>query len=141
METKLYLRNTVSVSFVVGGVLLLATFTACNRQPPPLTSAVTPPASAPLPVMPVTPAVAEPPDDYVYYPQYEIYSSRNRQKYAYQHAGIWVWEPVPPQVAVNVLLASPSVPMDFHDSLEKHHAETARNYPQDWSPPVAANVP
>jgi hypothetical protein len=31
-----------------------------------------------------------------------------------------------------VLLASPSVRMDFHDSPEKHHAMMLQKYPRDW---------
>jgi len=31
-----------------------------------------------------------------------------------------------------VLLASPSVHMDFHDSPAKHHAEMIHKYPKNW---------
>jgi hypothetical protein len=36
---------------------------------------------------------------------------------------------------VNVLLASPSVRMDFHDSPAQHHATVVKQYPKKWSSP------
>jgi hypothetical protein len=33
---------------------------------------------------------------------------------------------------VDVLLASPSVHMNFHDSPANHHAEMLRQYPRTW---------
>ena len=35
-------------------------------------------------------------------------------------------------VTVNVLRASPSVKMDFHDSPANHHAAVAKQYPKNW---------
>lgn len=74
-------------------------------------------------------------DDYVYYPQYETYYSSSRHQYGYREGNAWVWRPAPPHVGVNVLLGSPSVHMDFHDSPEKHHEATARSYPRNWKQP------
>jgi hypothetical protein len=73
-------------------------------------------------------------DDYLYYPSYGIYYSSSRRQYAYLEAGAWVSEPAPRGVSVDVLLASPSVKMDFHDSPANHHAAVARQYPNNWKP-------
>lgn len=68
-------------------------------------------------------------DDYVYYPDYEIYYSSSRHQYAYMEGRAWVSRPAPRGVTVDVLFASPSVRMDFHDSPEHHHAEVVRQHP------------
>ncbi len=73
-------------------------------------------------------------DDYVYYPSYGVYYSNSRHEYAYQERGAWVSRPEPRGVSVDVLLASPSVRMDFHDSPANHHAAIARQYPRNWAP-------
>jgi hypothetical protein len=80
----------------------------------------------------VQPLVVE--DDYVYYPNYEVYYSRSRHQYAYRDGNAWVSRPAPRGVSVNVLLASPSVTMNFHDSPANHHAEIVRQYPKNWKP-------
>jgi hypothetical protein len=74
-------------------------------------------------------------DDYVYYPNYECYYSVSRHQYAYREGNAWVARPAPPGVPVDVLLASPSVKMDFHDSPSQHHATVVRQYPKNWKPP------
>ncbi len=61
-------------------------------------------------------------DDYVYYPGYQVYYSSNRRQYIYQDGRSWVSRPAPPRVSVDVLFASPSVRLDFHDSPAIHHA-------------------
>lgn len=73
-------------------------------------------------------------DDYVYYPDYQVYYSNSRRQYAYPEGGVWVSRPAPPGVTVNVLRASPSVRMDFHDSPANHHAQVVQKYPKNWSP-------
>jgi hypothetical protein len=73
-------------------------------------------------------------DDYVYYPSYGIYYSGSRHQYASLEGGAWISEPAPRGVSVDVLLASPSVRMDFHDSPANHHAAVARQYPKNWKP-------
>ena len=73
-------------------------------------------------------------DDYVYYPQYEVYYSNRRHEYGYRNGNSWAWRPAPPGVSVNVLYSSPSVRMDFHDSPEQHHTTVIRNYPRNWKP-------
>src|SRR5690242_5304286 len=55
-------------------------------------------------------------DDYVYYPGYQVYYSSYRHQYVYQDSRSWVSRPAPPHVSANVLFASPSVQVDFHDS-------------------------
>ena len=80
-------------------------------------------------------------DDYVYYPAYQVYYSSNRHQYVYQDGRSWVSRPAPPRVRVNVLLASPSVRLDFHDSPSVHHATVARQYPKNWAPPGSNHGP
>jgi hypothetical protein len=74
-------------------------------------------------------------DDYVYYPNYGVYYSQSRGQYAYQENGAWVSRPAPSGVTVDMLQASPSVKMSFHDSPANHHAEVVRQYPKNWTPP------
>jgi hypothetical protein len=73
-------------------------------------------------------------DDYVYYPDYEIYYSNSRHRYFWPEGGAWVARPAPRGVSVDVLFASPSVRMNFHDSPANHHAVIARQYPRNWRP-------
>jgi len=74
-------------------------------------------------------------DDYVYYPGYQVYYSSNRRQYVYRDGRSWVTRPVPPHVSVDVLVASPSVRLDFHDSPAIHHPTVVRQYPKHWAPP------
>lgn len=74
-------------------------------------------------------------DDYVYYPGYQVYYSSNRRQYIYQDGRSWVSRPSPPRVSVEVLFASPSVRLDFHDAPSFHHAAVVRQYPKHWAPP------
>jgi hypothetical protein len=74
-------------------------------------------------------------DDYDYYPGYETYYSRNRHEYVYREGNAWVRRPEPQGVAVNVLLAAPSVRLDFHDSPEQHHSNVVQSYPKSWKRP------
>jgi hypothetical protein len=74
-------------------------------------------------------------DDYLYYPGYQVYYSSNRRQYIYQDGRSWVWRPAPPHVSVDVLAASPSVRLDFHDSPAIHHATVVQKYPKHWTPP------
>ena len=73
-------------------------------------------------------------DDYVYYPNYECYYSVSRHQYAYREGSAWVARPAPRGVSVDVLLASPSVRMGFHDSPAQHHAAVVKQYPKNWKP-------
>ena len=76
-------------------------------------------------------------DDYIYYPGYDVYYSSSRHQYAYQDHGAWVSRPAPRGVSVDVLVASPSVRMDFHDSPAHHHAAVVQQYPRNWAPPAS----
>ena len=87
--------------------------------------------AAPPPV--AVPVMAD--DDYVYYPQYEVYYSNHRHLYGYREGSAWYWRPAPPRVDVNVLFSSPSVHMDFRDSTERHHSDMMRTYPRNWRQP------
>jgi hypothetical protein len=78
-------------------------------------------------------------DDYVYYPSYECYYSVSRHQYAYREGNAWVMRPAPRGVPLNVLQASPSVRMDFHDSPAHHHATVVKQYPKNWSPSGSKN--
>jgi hypothetical protein len=82
----------------------------------------------------VEPSVFVVQDDYVYYPSYQCYYSVSRHQYAYRDGRNWISRPAPRGVSVNVLMASPSVRMDFHDSPAQHHAAVARQYPKNWKP-------
>ena len=75
------------------------------------------------------------PDDYVYYPRYQVYYSSNRRQYMYQESRSWVARPAPPRVSVDVLVASPSVRLDFHNHPSVHHVSVVRQYPKNWAPP------
>jgi len=74
-------------------------------------------------------------DDYDYFPGYETYYSRNRHEYVYRDGNNWVRQSAPRGVSASVLLAAPSVRLDFHDSPEQHHASVVRSYPKNWTPP------
>jgi hypothetical protein len=73
-------------------------------------------------------------DDYVYYPQYECYYSISRRQYAYREGHSWVARSAPHGVSARVLMASPSVKMNFHDSPAQHHAQVVKQYPKNWKP-------
>ena len=89
---------------------------------------------APPPPVYVESRVAVQPE-YVYYPGYQVYYSGNTRQYVYLEARSWVARPAPPHVSVDVLFASPSVRLDFHDSPAIHHAAVVRQYPKHWVPP------
>ncbi len=83
----------------------------------------------------VAPPVVVVQDDYVYYPGYQVYYSSSRHQYAYREGRTWVSRPAPRGVSVDVLMVSPSVRMDFHDSPANHHTAVAKQYPKNWAPP------
>jgi hypothetical protein len=74
-------------------------------------------------------------DNYVYYPGYQVYYSGSSRQYVYQDGRSWVSRPAPPRVSADVLIASPSVRLDFHDSPSIHHATVVKQYPKHWAPP------
>ena len=88
---------------------------------------------------PPRPAYLEPAgavdDDFVYYPRYQVYYGSNRRQHTYREGRAWVTRPAPPRVSADVLFASPSVRLEFHDAPARHHPDVVRKYPKRWSPP------
>ena len=118
-----------SVALITGGALLSAVGLAgCAYQ-----ESGRPVGYRPAPVQ--TTVMVQ--DDYVYYPQYEVYYSSSRHQYGYRDGNAWAWRPAPANVSLNVMLSSPSVHMDFHDSPERHHAAVVKSYPKNWHAPAA----
>ncbi len=116
-------------------VVFITLLAGCKPAvPPPVNAASPPPQPAAVVVAaPPVPVVVE--DDYVYYPGYEVYYSPSTHVYWYMHGGAWVTGPAVPGVSFDVLLGSPSVRMDFHDSPANHHDTVVRQYPRGWRPP------
>lgn len=79
------------------------------------------------------------PDDYVYYPGYQVYYSGNRHQYIYRDGRSWVSRGSPPRVSTEVFHAAPSVRLDIHESPWAHHATVIRQYPRGWTPPRGRN--
>jgi len=92
----------------------------------------------PRPVYVESPVVVVEPE-YVYYPGYEVYYSSNTRQYVYRDGRSWVTRSAPPHVSAQVLFASPSVTLGFHDSPSFHHSEVVRQYPRHWAPPAASH--
>jgi hypothetical protein len=103
---------------------------------PPVIVVPAPPVVVVAPV-PIPPPVVVVPDNYVYYPNYGIYYNSGRHQYGYLKGDSWVWTPAPFGVSADVLLASPSARMDFHDDPSHHHDEMLRRYPRNWAPDVS----
>jgi hypothetical protein len=132
MNNKKLLFKTNKAGFVLGAVLLV-TLTNCVGYADGLHVGIIVPPVVVAPVVVAPPIVVQ--DDYVYYPSYGVYYNSSRHQYAYLEDGAWVSAPAPSGVSVDVLLASPSVKMDFHDSPAHHHAEMVHKYPRNWAPP------
>jgi len=124
MNTNKHFIKTKKTGFMLGVALMVA-LTKCvgnaNGQNAGISVGIN-----------VTPPVVQ--NDYIYYPTYSIYYNSSQHQYVYLHAGLWVSAPEP-GMSLPVLLASPSVNMDFHDTPEKHHVEMVRKYPKNWAPP------
>jgi hypothetical protein len=121
-----HIFKTNKVGFVLGAVLLAA-----------LTGGAGSADGQGNGITVTTPVVVAPPvvqDYYVYYPAYGIYYNSGRRQYAYLEKGAWVAVAAPQGVTVEVLMASPSVKMDWHDSPGNHHADMLKRYPKDWKP-------
>ena len=71
-------------------------------------------------------------DDYVYYPAHETYYSSTRHEYIYRDGNSWVRRPQPYGVSADVIVRTPSVRLDFHDSPEAHHEAVVKQYPRNW---------
>ena len=122
MNSKLLFFKSDKVGSVLGAVLLM-TLTGCVGY-----------VDGPRAGIYAGPDVFVAQDDYVYYPSYAVYYSASRHQYAYREGNAWVSRPAPHSVSVNVLLASPSVRMNFHDSPANHHAVVVKQYPKNWKP-------
>ena len=124
MNKKLF-PHAAAIGLFFGGALLL-TATGC-------VSYVDRPQPGEVYVTPSVPVFIEQ-DDYVYYPQYRMYyGSRSHCYYRYEGRS-WVAAPSPRGVAVNVLVSSPSVNVEFHDSPSAHHEQVIKTYPRNWQP-------
>jgi hypothetical protein len=133
-------RTKYSKIGFVFGTALLGALTGCigyvdgppqarvYAQPQPVYVQPAPPP----PVYVESPVVV--PDNYVYYPDYQVYYSGSRRQYVYLDGSAWVTRPSP-RVSVDLLFASPSVRLGFHDSPASHHAAVVRQYPKHWAPP------
>jgi hypothetical protein len=71
-------------------------------------------------------------DDYMYYPAYQMYYGSHSHQWYDREGSSWVARPAPREVSVDVLHASPSVKMDFHDSPANHHTMVVKQYPKNW---------
>ena len=140
MNNKKLFLKTNKVGFVLGAVLLVALTENAGYAGgvrvgidwAPVV-VVAPPGVVVAPPVVVAPAVVVQ-DDYVYYPDYGVYYNSGRHQYYYLRGDAWVWAPAPEGISVDVLLASPSVHMDWHDSPANHHKEMIQKYPRDWKP-------
>jgi hypothetical protein len=80
-------------------------------------------------------------DNFIYYPAYGVYFSGRSRLYHYPQRDGWAARPEPEGINVNILRASPSVPMEFHDAPSHHHAAVVQQYPKTWSPGPAHEAP
>ena len=126
MKNKKHFLKTKRLVFLMGAVLLVA-LTESSSYADGLRGGI---VVAPPVVVVAPPVVVQ--DDYVYYPNYGIYYNSYRHQYANLENGAWVMQAEPRGVSVGVLMASPHVRMDFHDSPANHHAEMLRKYPRNW---------
>jgi hypothetical protein len=126
MKDKKYFSKTKHFGIALGAVVL-TTLTGCVGY-------VDGPRAGVYVAPPVVDVGFAVQDDYVYYPDYEVYYSVSRHQYAYREGNNWVSRPAPRGVTVNVLMRSPSVRMDFHDSPANHHEAVAKQYPKNWKP-------
>lgn len=127
----MYKRTPLVKTDKVGMVLALILFAG-------LTQGVSSAKAQNIEVRQAPPVVAAPgvveQDTYVYYPRYGVYYNRKHHQYVYTRGERWIMSPTLEGVSPEVLMSSPSVEMDFHDSPERHHGEVIRRYPKDWAP-------
>ena len=125
------MNNTLRLTFL-SGVALLSGLAGCVSQGDGLRRAS---GYAPPPPDYVETEEVMLQDNYVYYPDYQVYYISNQRQYVYLLDGSWVSRPAPPRVPVEVLFASRSVRLDFHDSPSLHHASVVRQYPNHLATP------
>ena len=90
------------------------------------------------PVVLVDPALNVP-DDYTYYPRYQVYYSSNRRQSIYRNGRSWVSQRSPPRISAEVFHAAPAVRLDVHNSPWANHSTVVRQYPRSWTPPRGRN--
>ena len=130
MKSKTDYRRNSFIGAAFGSTLLLTAACSPSEKLPP-TATVAAAAAQPTTVQ----VSADLQDDYDYFPGYETYYSRNRREYVYRDNNAWVRRPMPRGVSADILMAAPSVRLDFHDSPERHHDNVLRSYPRDWKRP------
>jgi hypothetical protein len=126
MKNKKHFFKTKQTGFVLGALFLGALTNSAVKAEAQGVVVIAP---APVAVAPVVV-----PDDYVYYPNYGVYYNSRRHQYHYMRNNVWVSQAAPEGVSAQVLLASPSVKMDFHDAPSRHHAQMLQKYPKNWQP-------
>jgi hypothetical protein len=127
MNNKMPFFKADQAGCVLGAVFLL-TLTGCVGY-----------VEGPRAGVPVEPAVQVnagfiEQDDYVYYPDYQMYYGSRSHRWYDREGSSWVARPEPREVSVDVLRSSPSVRMDFHDSPAHHHSEVVQKYPGNRAP-------
>ncbi len=126
------MRTKVSKIGFLSGVALLSALAGCvghGDGPRPVSGYAPPPRDY------VESEVVTLQDDYVYYPDYQVYYVSNRRQFVYLQDRSWVSRSVPPRVPAEALFASRSVRLDFHDSPSIHHATVVREFPKHWVTP------
>lgn len=134
MKHHRYIEESGMIGFVLCTcfVVSLAGCIGYIMPPPVARVPVAPPAPPPVVQPVVVPVVIQ--YEYLYYPGYELYYSTSRRQYIYLENGRWIASPAPRGLSLNVVLASPSVRMEFRDSPGIHHAAMVRKYPRNWRP-------
>jgi hypothetical protein len=123
MKTKKQFLKTNQAASVLGAMLLAA-----------LAQGTTTAEGQSIVVKVAPPVVTVAPDNYVYYPHYGVYYNRDRHQFVYLKGDTWITAAAPDGIGADMVLASPSVVMDFHDSPERHHADILKRYPRNWAP-------
>ncbi len=124
IKEAFYRTNQVGIGL---GVVLLSTLAGCTtgQTGHPHVAAVY-----------ETPPVVVIQDDYVYYPDYQVYFNNTRHEYVYQDDGAWISRPAPPNIAAAALRASPSEKLERGD-FPAHHRSVmiVRQNPGNGAPP------
>lgn len=104
--------------------VLLAAFAGCAGSPRSTSLAVQPSLAQIQAGRGVWP-------EYVYYPDYEVYYSRNYGLYVFLYNYGWMTQTEPPDLPPGTLENARSVPMAYHfyDPVA-HHAEISRQFPR-----------
>jgi hypothetical protein len=74
------------------------------------------------------PGAVDAPDDYIYYPDAEVYYSPSLNEYSYRTGNSWVWRREPPP---GWRRNEASVHIRINGGPERHHDEIRRMYPHD----------